>query len=419
MVPDAILRDDVPLKPTLVTVAAAQYRVRAGALLATTETVALAKALGRVLAQDVTATRDQPPFNASAMDGYAVRSQDLTRRVNPATLKLIGESQAGKAFTGAVHRNEAVRIFTGATVPTGCDAVVIQENTTAGDGTVTIQPDGLKLTKPHIRPAGQDFKSGEILLKVGERLDPWRLSLVAAAGLDRVAVARRPVVAVLSTGDELVPPGGVPDGDQIFESASHAIMGMVKQWGGKAVYLGVEGDKKKSLYHALKKADADLIVTIGGASVGDHDLVKPALAKLGLDLAFDGIKVRPGKPTAFGQLKDGRRVLSLPGNPASAFVMAQLMLKAWLEASLAMPARQDYAHAATTVPIAANGPREAFLRGACSLSPDGRMQVTPFSDQDSSLMTVFARSDALIHLPAGAEAKAPGDLVDFLPLDRL
>ncbi|ESQ77225.1 gephyrin-like molybdotransferase Glp [Asticcacaulis sp. AC402] len=419
MVPDAILQEDGPLRPNLVTVAHAQYRVRAGALSVVTETVALTKALGRVLAQDVTATRDQPPFKASAMDGYAVRSQDLARRVNPATLKLVGESQAGRAFTGRVSRGQAVRIFTGAAVPAGCDAVVVQENTLAGEGTVTILSDGLKLTRRHVRPTGQDFNCGDVLLKSGERLDPWRLSLVAAAGLDRVTVARRPVIAVLSTGDELVAPGEIPSGDQIFESASHAVMALIKQWGGKPVSLGVGKDTKKSLLRALKTADAELIVTIGGASVGDHDLVKPALAKLGLELSFDGIKVRPGKPTAFGNLKDGRRVLSLPGNPASAFVMAQVLLKAWLETSLGMPPRQDYAHATTTAAIGANGPREAFLRGTCSLSSDGRMQVTPFADQDSSLITVFSRTDALIHLPSGSEAKSPGDLVDILPLDRL
>ncbi|MBW8880836.1 MAG: molybdopterin molybdotransferase MoeA [Asticcacaulis sp.] len=413
------MKDDLPLKPGVVTVDAAVERVRAGALTAHSERVDLHKAMGRVLFAPVVAGRDQPPFDASAMDGYAVRGEDLADKTAPVVLRVIGESGAGQAFDGMVGVGEAVRIFTGAPMPQGCDAVVVQEYTDAGDGVVAVRAEGMALRKANLRAAGQDFRNGDMLLKAGIRLDPWRLSLAAAAGCAELTVARRPKVAVLCTGDELVLPGETPRADQIYESASAAIMALVKQWGGKPSYLGVGKDKEKALLKALKATDADLIVTVGGASVGDHDLVKPALGKLGLELDFDGVKVRPGKPTSFGVLADGRKVLGLPGNPASAFVMAQLLLKAWIEASLGVEARQGYVKAVALAAIPPNGPREAYLRGALTMSEHGRMQVTPFADQDSSLIQVFAQADGLIRVPAGAEAVAVGGLVEVLPLDRL
>ncbi len=397
-----------------VPVAEAVDIVRAASLIAESRKVSLKKAHGRVLLETIPATRDQPPFAASAMDGYAIRRESLGAE----TLAVIGESAAGARFKGEVRLGEAVRIFTGAPVPDGCDLVVIQENVTREGDVIRLLADAKK-GGDNIRPAAQDFAAGDVLLDAGLRLDPWRLSLVAASGRDRVKVARRPKIALLCTGDELVPPGDKPSADQIFESASFALMALIEQWGGKAEALGVEGDSEKAIVKALKNAKADIVVTVGGASVGDRDLVKPALSQLGLALDFQSLSLRPGKPTAFGRLADGRRVLSLPGNPASAFVVAQLLLKAWIEASLGMPLISPFLTAKLAVPLPATGPRETYLRARTGISSDGQFEVAPFPQQDSSLVGVFARADALVRLPAGAPAMAAGDTVDVLPLDRL
>ncbi|MDI7775612.1 gephyrin-like molybdotransferase Glp [Asticcacaulis sp. EMRT-3] len=395
--------------------------VRKAAPLMPEQEVALHKAAGRVLAAQVLARRDQPPFAASAMDGYAVVADSLTPDIP--LLRLIGESQAGQRFSGKVGVGEAVRIFTGAPVPEGADTIVIQENTERHDDWLTILPDGRTTAPRHIRPAGQDFRAGEALLETGLRLDGWRLALVAAAGLAEVAVRRRPEVVILCTGNELVQPGETPRPDQIFESGSHALMALITAWGGKASFVGVAGDHLKGLHKALKKIikeDApDLIVTVGGASVGDLDLVRPALDKLGLERAFDSVKARPGKPTSFGQLAGGTAVLSLPGNPASALVMAQLLLKTWLEAALGMKAGPQFVSAVLQGPVSAAGPRETFLRGSLTSSLQGQLQVRAFADQDSSLVSVFAQADALIRLPANTPPMSAGARVEVLPLERL
>ncbi len=402
-----------------IAVEAALAAVRQGAISPVAERVPLAKTMGRVLAESVMASRDQPPFNASAMDGYAVRMDSLRPKAKQITLHVVGESSAGRSYNGQMAIGEAVRIFTGAPVPADCDAIVIQENVVAGDGVIDVTPDGRNPMPTHIRKAGQDFRAGDTLLEAGVRLDPWRLSLIAAAGQDKVPVWRRPSIAVLCTGDELVLPGEAPKPDQIYESASHALMALIKQWGGKASYLGVQADNAKGIYKALKGVKADLIVTVGGASVGDYDLVRSALEKLGLALDFASVAVRPGKPTSFGRLTKGTRVLSLPGNPASAFVTAQLFLKTWIEASLGMPETSPFITAVTQAPLSAAGPRESYLRARISSSLQGQLQVTAFDDQDSSLVSVFARADALIRLPANALPQNAGSRVEVLPLDRL
>ncbi len=387
--------------------------VRAGALFPESKIVSLSRAAGRVLWTPVVASRDQPPFRASAMDGYALRRESLEAK---APLTVIGESIAGRRFEGAVALGEAVRIFTGAPVPEDCDAVIIQEKVKAADGVITVID--AKVTQSHIREAGQDFCAGEPLVEAGVRLDPWRLSLVAAAGLAEVTVARRPRVCVLCTGDELVLPGEMPRPDQIYESASHAIIALIRQWGGKAEYLGVKSDDAQAIFKAVRAADCDLIVTIGGASVGDYDLVRPALEKLGLTPAFSSVAVRPGKPSSFGLLADGRRVLGLPGNPASAFVVAQLLLKTWIMASLGLRLANPLVKAISIGDIAANGPRESYLRAKLFTSPTGQVQAQAFADQDSSLVSVFAMADALVRVAPNADAVMAGQLIDILPLDR-
>lgn len=388
--------------------------VRSGALTPRTETVGLNAALGRVLAADVVATRDQPPFRSSAMDGYAVRKVDLSRE----TLAVIGESAAGARFEAAVGEGQAVRIFTGAPVPDDCDAVVIQENTEKIDSGIRLLPDAVTAKSDNIRAQGGDFRISDPLLYKGDRLDPWRLSLAAAAGRAELGVVKRPRIAVLCTGDELVLPGQAPGPDQIFESGSLALMALIAQWGGEAAYLGVEGDGEAAIIEAVRHAEADMIATVGGASVGDYDLVKPALGALGLALEFETLNLRPGKPTAFGQLADGRRTLSLPGNPASAFVVAQLLLKPWIEASLGMAAKSPFMNAVLAVDVGPAGPRETYMRAQLSTSDDGRLMVMPFRDQDSSLVSVFARANALLRLPANTEAQAAGAVVEVIRLDR-
>ena len=404
--------DKVQLKN--LTVEAARGRMLTGAARLGVEDVALAQALGRVLAAPIVADRDQPPFDASAMDGWAIRRVDLA----PGTrFQIAGESAAGRAHARPVAAGQAVRIFTGAPVPPGADLVVIQENATRDGDTVrfTIDRDP---PPGNIRAAGGDFRSGDALLAEGARIDAWRLALAAAAGRATLSVARRPRVAILATGDELVPPGATPAPDQIFESGSFSLAALVQAWGGEAVRLKAQADDLGAIAQAVETAEADLIVTVGGASVGDHDLVKPALATLGLALRVETIAVRPGKPTWFGALGDGRRVLGLPGNPASALVCAELFLRPLLAALTGADPTLPISAGILTAPLPATGPREHWMRAARAIDAEGRVQVTPFPDQDSSLIGVFSRADCLLVRPAGAPAAGVGEVVSLLPLAR-
>ena len=392
----------------------ARRRMLAGAERLGVEDVALEQALGRVLAAPVVADRDQPPFDASAMDGWAIRRADLA---SGTPFRVAGESAAGRAHAHPVEAGEAVRIFTGAPVPPGADLVVIQENATRDGDTVSFTIDR-EPPPGNIRAAGGDFRSGDALLADGARIDAWRLALAAAAGRATLSVARRPRVAILATGDELVPPGATPAPDQIFESGSFSLAALVQAWGGEAIRLKAQADDLDAIAHAVEAAEADLIVTVGGASVGDHDLVKPALAMLGLSLRVETIAVRPGKPTWFGTLGDGRRVLGLPGNPASALVCAELFLRPLLAALTGADSALPISAGVLTSPLPATGPREHWMRAARAIDAEGRVQVTPFPDQDSSLIGVFSRADCLIVRSAGALAADVGEVVSLLPLAR-
>jgi molybdopterin molybdotransferase len=378
-----------------------------------TEPVILGDALGRTLAEPVAAIRDQPPFDGSAMDGWAVRASDA---VEGARLQAVGESAAGHGFGGEIQAGQAVRIFTGAPMARGADTVVIQENTRReGEAVVIAQAPA---PGANIRRAGGDFLAGAVLLRPGVRLDPWRLSLAAAAGRAELTVAARPRVAILSTGEELVSPGGSPGPHQIFNSGGPALAALVTGWGGAPVLLTPAGDDVDEIAAAVHDEDCDLIVTVGGASVGDHDLVKPALSRLGLSLVFESLKMRPGKPTWFGTLEDGRRVLGLPGNPASALACAELFLRPLLAAMQGADSSLPLTSARLAESLPANGPREHWMRARLS-NVDGVVAVTPFSDQDSSLVTVFAQADALLRRLPNAAAAAAGDAMSVLPLDRL
>jgi molybdopterin molybdotransferase len=373
------------------------------------ETVALSAALHRVLAAPVLSTRDQPPFAVSAMDGYAIRNADA-----PGALTLIGESAAGRGFEGAVGPGEAVRISTGAAIPAGADAVVIQED---------VRRDGDRVEVPavkpnaNIRPQGGDFKAGIELLAQGRRLDGVALSLAAAAGGAQLSVIKKPRIAILCSGDELVPPGAVPGPWQIFESATFGVAALVTEWGGTAAKLAIEQDDRDGIARAADEGlfGSDLLVVVGGASVGDHDHARAALLSLGLKARVEKIAVRPGKPTWFGVTPIGP-VLGLPGNPASALVCAHLFLRPLIEKMLGRDPTVTFRKARLAKPLPANGPREHYLRARLESDENGQMMVRSFEDQDSSLHSVFAAANALIRLPPNAPAMDEGGLLEVLVL---
>lgn len=394
----------------LLTVEEARSRILGWARPTSTETVELWEAEGRTLAEGVSALRDQPPYPASAMDGWALAATSAGGR-----LRIVGESAAGRPFTRAVGAGEAVRIFTGAALPPGADTVVIQEDARR-EGEVVETPE--TSVGANVRPAGCDFRAGERLLAPGVRLDAWRLSLAAAAGRGALVVAQRPRVAFLSTGEEIIDPGADPGPHQIFDSGTVALTARAQAWGATATRLRPVGDDLAATAAAVKGADSELIVTVGGASVGDHDLVKPALEALGLELAVESVSVRPGKPTWFGRLADGRRVLGLPGNPASALVCAELFLRPLVLAMQGARAELPIIHAKAAKAFPRNGPREHWMRARLEARGDGSLWAEPFADQDSSLVSVFANADALVRRPGGAPALEAGELVEALPLAR-
>lgn len=389
------------------TVEDARARMLGAAVRTAVHSLPLSEADGLTLAEDIHAVRDQPPFDASAMDGWAVIGDPEEGQA----LDIVGESAAGRGYDGVLQAGQAVRIFTGAAVPAGATRVIIQEDTER-DGNV------VRIARPpspgrNIRAAGGDFRAGTLLLGAGTRLDPWRLSLAAAAGRDRLTVSEPPRIAILATGEELVSPGGHPGPFQIFESGSAGLVPMIARWGGLAHRLSPARDDEDAIAAAVAGADAELIVTVGGASVGDYDLVKPALKRLGLELRVETINVRPGKPTWFGILGDGRRVLGLPGNPASAFVCAELFLKPLIAAMSGGAAGPLMEPAILAEDLPAAGPREHWMRAI--LGPDG---VRALPDQDSSLVTVFAAADALLRRRANAPAARAGEVVEILRLNR-
>ncbi len=371
-------------------------------------------ATGRVLAEPIRAVRDQPPFDASAMDGWAIPLGDLG---TDALYRIIGESAAGRGFDGQVGAGEAVRIFTGAPVPAGCTVVIQEQAERRGQAVHIAAPSSDSRT--NVRPRGGDFQAGDALLEPGLRLDAWRLALAASAGRGQALVYPRPRVAILTTGEELVQPGsGEPTPSQIFESNTPALASLIAGWGGAPIRLAPAHDDEAAIAASVDDIDAELIVTVGGASVGDYDLVKPALRRLGLTLEVESIALRPGKPTWFGRLSDGRWVLGLPGNPASGLVAAELFLKPLLNAWQGTDAALRLEPARLASPLPQTGPREQWMRAALAVDAGGRLIVTPFPDQDSSLVTVFARANALLRRPAGAGVLAEGELVETLRLDR-
>lgn len=374
------------------------------------EPVALRRAAGRVLLVDAVARRAQPPFPASAMDGYAIAEADHRPG---AVLAVTGTAAAGHAFAGRVRPGEAVRIFTGAPVPEGAGRVVLQEDVTRDGARITLG-DRLEADS-HIRPAGQDFAEG-FRLAAPRRLRPADLALLAAMNVAEVAVARRPVVAIIATGDELVMPGEVPAADQIVASNLFALAAMAEAEGAEVRMLPIARDTVDSLAGVFAMAaDADLIVTIGGASVGDHDLVARVAEGAGMERAFYKIAMRPGKPLMAGRI-GAAAMLGLPGNPVSAIVCTTLFVLPMLRAMQGLPARAPRRLSAELAEdIGPNGPREHYMRARLEPGP-GRPRIRPFPRQDSALLTVLAEADALLVRPVAEGPRKAGEIVDYLPL---
>ena len=371
------------------------------------EDVTLAEAIGRKLARDVFATRAQPPFAASAMDGYAVRAEDIATL--PSTLEIIGEAPAGHGFGGTVSAGQAVRIFTGAPVPQGADTIVIQEDTERLDGDAV----RINVTVPrgnYIRPEGLDFGLGDPVLKVGQRLDAGRITVAAAMNYPQLPVIRQPHVAVLATGDELIAPGGTPGPDQIIASNSYGVRAIAEADGARVSDLGIAIDRQDIIEAAVDralKANVDILITLGGASVGDHDLVQDALVARGMQLDFWRIAMRPGKPLMYGQL-DTLHVLGLPGNPVSSLVCSHLFLRP-LIARLAGEMETDlHRDAVLGCDVPENDRRQDYLRARLTPGNDGVLVATPFEKQDSSMTRVFAESDCLVIRAPHAEAAQAG-----------
>jgi len=383
------------------------------------ERVSLEAAHGRVLARDLAALRTQPPFANSAMDGYALRAADTLDATT--TLTVVGESAAGRAFGGAVGPGQAIRIFTGAPMPEGADAIVVQEEVRREGDRIALM--GPVTTGDNLRPAGMDFREGEALILAGRRLTPRDVALAAAGNHADLPVRRRARVAILATGDELVAPDGAIGPAQIIASNNFAVAGVVAACGGAPIDLGIAVDTIAALDQAIRRArdaEADVLVTLGGASVGDHDLVQKALVGAGMELGFWRIAMRPGKPLMHGRL-GAMRVLGLPGNPTSSMVCAILFLRPLLRALHGEPdAGADPSEPGRLgADLPANGPRQDYMRATLARSADGLRVATPSASQDSSLVKTMARADGLIVRPPRAEAAKAGEACRIITFEGL
>jgi molybdopterin molybdotransferase len=401
----------------LMPVADALSAVLAGAEALPEEMVALDAAHHRLLARDVAALRTQPPQAMSAMDGYAVRSADASKVA--ARLKVIGEVAAGRPFDTALHAGEAVRIFTGGVIPDGADAVVIQEDTVRDGDTIDITE--AAIAGRHIRSAGVDFNEGDVLLRAGRRLTDRDLSLAAGMNYPQVPVRRRPRVAVLATGDELVMPGTTPGPGQIVYSNGYALRALARAEGAETIDLGIAADTVEATTDGIRRARdlrADVLITTGGASVGDHDLVKRSLEAEGVAMAFWRIAMRPGKPMMHGRL-GSMRVIGLPGNPVSAYVCGFLFMVPLIRA---LSGRSDVHHATEAAvlgrDLAANDQREDYLRARLEERPGGVPIATPVDHQDSSLLGNLSAARALVIRSPFAPAASAGSPCAILRLPR-
>jgi molybdopterin molybdotransferase len=397
----------------MLSVREAQARVLDGFRPLPSEWLPLAKALGRVLAGDLRARRDQPPAPVSAMDGYAVRAADLEEPGRP--LEVIGQAPAGHPFPGPLAPGQAVRIFTGGVMPEGADAVAIQENAER-DGSLVRFTRGVRVGE-FVRPAGLDFPAGWTGLAAGTVLGPRELGLAAVMGHAFLPVRRRPRVGILATGDELRWPGESPGPGEIVSSNSTALAAMVTLWGGEPVDLGISRDEPAALAASLAQVEGlDALVTSGGASVGDHDLVQDALGVRGLSLTFWKIAMRPGKPLIFGRLGT-TPVLGLPGNPVSSAVCAILFLRGGMRRGLGLDPALPREQAVLARALPANDTREDYMRARYVDGPDARpRRVEAAGRQDSSMFATFAKADALVVRPPHDAAREAGEAVEVIDL---
>ena len=389
-------------------------RVTDGFSLIGSEQVGLSDALGRVLAEDLKSRRDQPPVAVSSMDGYAVRTEDIANV--PAYLMQVGVSRAGDGYNGIVGIGECVRIFTGAPVPEGADAVVIQEVTSTDGSRIVINESAFK--DANIRLAGIDFSFGKILLRAGKILSARDIGLAASMNIPWLLVRRRPQISFVATGDEIVMPGDPLAEDQIVSSNSFALGALVRVLGGVPIDLGIARDTEDSLRSIISGASgADALVTIGGASVGEYDLVRRVMAAEGLKLNFYKVAMRPGKPLIFGEWNK-IPVLGLPGNPVSAGVTSVIFLRAAMEVMLGTGDGNivtEQVRLGSDLPE--NGKREDFMRGTLSQDASGQLYATPFALQDSAMMALFAESNCLLIRAPYAPAAKTGDPVLIIRLD--
>jgi len=400
----------------LISVEEARTRICAAFAPVATEMVALTAAAGRVLARDLAARRTQPPHAVSAMDGYAVRAQDVGEV--PVKLEVVGEAPAGAAFAGTVGPGQAVRIFTGGPVPAGADTIVVQEDTDLGTPAVTVNQGAP--ANQHVRRAGIDFSEGEVLLQAGRRLGARDIGLAAAMNHPWIAVTRKPRVALLATGDEVVRPGDPLGPNQIVSSNGPALAAFIESRGGIAIDLGIAADDEASIRALAQGArGADLLVTMGGVSVGDRDLVRKVLGEAGLEVDFWRIAMKPGKPLMFGSLA-GVPVLGLPGNPVSSMVCALLFLGPALDKMAGLAGTGlPVIRARLGADIGANNFREDYMRATLTADGEGTPVVVALAIQDSSMASALARADGLIIRPPGAPAASAGDWVDVIRLDDI
>lgn len=377
-----------------------------------TEIVSLELAAGRILAETVLAKTDNPPFHASAMDGYAVRAADVR---DGAILKMIGASQAGEGFSGSVVPGTCASIFTGAPVPEGADAVVMQEQTTAIGDAITFLAD--TIPGKNIRPHGQDFCSGDVLIEVGTRLTPQHLALAAAANNSGVTVSKSLSVALMATGDELVRPGSLLAPGQIVGSNSFGLSALFAPYAGTIEDHGIVRDDMATLVDAVRRAldgAPDVLVTTGGASVGEHDLVQDALKANGVEIDFWRIAMRPGKPLMFGR-KGKTIVFGLPGNPVSAIVTATVFVLPAMRAMLGeTPPAPKFMQLAA--PLPPNGPRRHYVRAFSTSTDSGLTGVSPVGETDSGHLSSLAKSDCLIVQQPHDQGKTAGEPVEVIAL---
>ncbi|UXM94001.1 molybdopterin molybdotransferase MoeA [Bartonella sp. HY329] len=403
----------------LMTVDEALHRLTEKATLLESETIDISFAGGRFLSEPLLAKLTQPPFNSSAMDGYAVKSDE---EIAAGTrFKVVGEAAAGHIFKGKVNKGESIRIFTGAAVPEDVNSVIIQENINKlDDGFIELTQNSA--AHANIRPAGGDFTKGDVILPAATQLTPSAIGLAAASGHATVSVIRSPRIAILSTGDELVPAGTIPGEGQIVASNGYALAQLAMDHGGEVIDLGIVADNRSQIHSAIqaaKQQKADILITSGGVSVGDYDLVQEVMQEAGMELDFWKIALRPGKPLMFGTIKNGEHnmlVLGLPGNPVSAIVTATLFLLPMMDKMRGNQSAQRIMNAKLTKALKANGPRRHYIRGTMKSDEQGILHVTPAASADSSLMKIMAQSNCLIINEIDAPALNIGDTVKILIL---